>query len=200
MFLLTKPSGDDIERFLAEEESDIFSYPEIGATLNTAAPSDYNLDHNRIQIGSGDEAFERAKSAIRDWKMFGMDWVSISPENTPIEVGRTVAILVRHLGFYSLNAARIVYVLDEKADIQRFGFAYGTLNEHGEIGEERFSVEFHGDTGEVWYDIYAFSRPGTFLAKLGYPLSRSLQKAFARDSKLAMVKAVSGGSHSRPNS
>src|SRR5258708_37915315 len=123
--------------------------------------------------------------------MFDMKWVKLFYDNTPIEIDRTVAILVNHFGFYSLNAARIVYVLDEVAEVQRLGFAYGTLTEHGEVGEERFSVEFHSVSGEVWYDLYAFSRPGSLLAKTGYPLSRYLQKAFARDSKLAMCNAVS---------
>ena len=125
--------------------------------------------------------------------MFGMNWVKLFYTDTPIEIDRTVAILVNHFGFYSLNAARIVYVLEETGDVQRFGFAYGTLTEHGEVGEERFSVEFHRENDEVWYDLYAFSRPGSFLAKAGYPLSRYLQGAFARDSKLAMLSAVFDG-------
>ena len=84
--------------------------------------------------------------------------------DTPIETGRDVAPLARHLGFYSLNACRIVYVIDEP---NTFGFAYGTLTEHVEIGEERFKVEFDPDSGEIWYDIFAFSRPGHHLVKLG---------------------------------
>jgi uncharacterized protein (UPF0548 family) len=122
--------------------------------------------------------------------MFSLGWVELFHRDTPIEAGRTVAILIRHFGFYSLNAARIVYTIDDAGEIERFGFAYGTLTEHGEIGEERFSVEFHKASGEVWYDLYAFSRPGSLLAKLGYPLSRYLQKAFARDSKHAMASAT----------
>jgi len=65
-----------------------------------------------------------------------------------------------------------------------------TLAEHAESGEERFSVEFHHATGEVWYDLFAFSRPNHFLARLGYPLSRMLQRRFAEDSKRAMLRAV----------
>jgi len=101
-----------------------------------------------------------------------------------------VAILIRHFGFYSLNAAQIVYVIDEP---QQFGFAYayGTLAEHGESGEERFSVDFDDETGEVSYDLFAFSKPNHFLAKLGYPLVRNLQKQFAEDSKAAMLRAIS---------
>jgi uncharacterized protein (UPF0548 family) len=198
MFLLTKPDDPTVTQFLADRESDTFSYPEIGATLTTA-PTGYNIDHNRIQLGTGSDTFERAKTAVGNWKMIELEWVKLFPDNMPIEVDGTIAILVEHFGFYSLNAVRIVYVLDEKTEIQRFGFAYGTLTEHGEIGEERFSVEFHSYNGEVWYDLYAFSRPASLLAKVGYPFSRSLQKAFARDSKLAMLNAVADPSASQRN-
>jgi uncharacterized protein (UPF0548 family) len=74
--------------------------------------------------------------------------------------------------------------------VKRFGFAYGTLAEHAESGEERFTVEWDRDEDTVWYDILAFSRPRNSLARLGYPLSRLLQKRFAKDSKAAMLEAV----------
>ncbi|HEV3306332.1 MAG TPA: DUF1990 family protein [Candidatus Sulfotelmatobacter sp.] len=75
---------------------------------------------------------------------------------------------------------------------KRFGFAYGTLGEHAESGEERFTVEWSRDDDSVWYDILAFSRPRQMLARLGYPLSRLLQKRFAEDSKAAVAKAAGG--------
>lgn len=190
MFFITRPQQNKIDKFLIDHKSDEFSYSEIGAT-KTTLPAGYVVDHNRVQIGSGLSDYERAKAAIRQWKMFALDWVNLCYEDTPIEVGQTVAILVAHFGFYSLNAARIVYTMDESAEIDRFGFAYGTLREHAEIGEERFSVEFHHDSKEVWYDLYAFSKPGSMLAKIGYPFSRHLQMSFARDSKTAMKAIVS---------
>ncbi len=185
MFRLTKPDPSAVQQFLNNRANDQFSYPEIGATESELPPG-YNVDHNRGKLGIGIEVFDLAKTAIREWKMFDLGWVEISTE-TPIETGQTVAILVSHFGFYSLNAARIVYTIDEPS---RFGFAYGTLTEHGEIGEERFSVEYNADSNEVWYDILAFSRPSSLLAKIGYPIGRSLQKAFARDSKMAMQRAI----------
>jgi len=118
--------------------------------------------------------------------MFDMDWLKIYPGAAPIIGGTTVAVLARHFGFWSLNPCRIVYVIDEPA---RFGFAYGTLVGHSEIGEERFSVELDPQTNEVWYDLYAFSRP-TPLVRLGYPLARILQKRFARCSLDAMCRTV----------
>ena len=188
MFLFTKPDPKAIKQFLDERAPDRFSYPEVGAT-QTVIPAGYNVDHNRIKIGTGGVDFERARSAVRSWKMFNMSWVNLISTETPIEIGQTVAVLISHFGFYSLNATRIVYTMDEPS---KFGFAYGTLTEHGEIGEERFSVEYHEDSGEVWYDILAFSRPGSMFAKIGYPLTRYLQRAFANDSKAAMLRAVSG--------
>src|ERR1044072_5915859 len=191
MFLRGAPDAKLIEEFLRSCEDDNFSYSEVGATMDSDAPAGYNVDHNRQLLGIGMGKFERAKEVIAGWKMFSMPWVDLCYPNTPIETGRTVAISIALFGFYSLNAARIVYVIDHE---RRFGFAYGTLSEHGEIGEERFSVEFDKVSDEVWYDLYAFSRPGSLLARLGYPLTRHLQKRFAHDSKTAMLRAVSGTS------
>ena len=47
--------------------------------------------------------------------------------------------------------------------------------------------------GPVRYDLYAFSRPGHPLARAGYPLSRALQRRFAKASKAAMVRATTNG-------
>jgi uncharacterized protein (UPF0548 family) len=118
-----------------------------------------------------------------------MRWLRLDRTSAPIQVGTDVAVSVHHFGFYSLNACRIVYVVDEEDPLKRFGFAYGTLAEHAESGEERFTVEWNRDD-TIWYDILAFSRPQQMLARLGYPLSRLLQKKFAEDSKAAMLEAV----------
>jgi uncharacterized protein (UPF0548 family) len=170
-----------------------FSYPEVGRSAN-AIPAGYNVDHNRIQIGRGEPTWQRAVEAIRSWQMFSMPWVRLYWPSATIEVGTDVAVLTRHFGFYSLNACRIVYVVDEDVRVKRFGFAYGTLTEHAARGEERFTVEWNRDEDQVWYDVLAFSRPREMLARLGYPLARSLQRKFVEGSKLAMRVAVGGRS------
>jgi len=119
--------------------------------------------------------------------MFQLGWVETFPANAAIAEGTTVAILVHLLGCWSLNAARIVYVIDQSPPLARFGFAYGTLTDHAERGEERFMVEWRGVDDTVWYDLLAFSRPNHPLAQAAYPLSRWLQKRFARDSLAAMA-------------
>jgi uncharacterized protein (UPF0548 family) len=130
--------------------------------------------------------------AVRRWQMFNVPWVKLYWPTSPIRVGTDVAVMVHHFRFYSLNACRIVYVVEDDAPERRYGFAYGTLAEHAERGEERFTVEWHRVDDTVWYDIFAFSRPNKTLAKFGYPLSRLLQKRFAAASKRAMLNAVTG--------
>lgn len=188
MFFLSKPSREAIGKFIAAQKDQPFSYPQVGASRERA-PGTYTVDHHRVQLGCGVVVFAQAVKAVRQWKMFDMPWMNLCWPNTPIQAGATVAVLVSHLGFWSLNACRVVYVIEERGTCERYGFAYGTLPQHGEIGEERFTVEFQSDDQSVWYDIYAFSRPGPF-ARLGYPYARILQKRFATDSIGSMMKAT----------
>ena len=102
-------------------------------------------------------------AASIDWEMFNLGWVRLFQPNTPIEVDATVAVLVHHFGFWSLNACRVVYVIEEA---RRFGFAYGTLQEHAEQGEEKFSVEWESKDDSVFYDILTFSKPRQWQARV----------------------------------
>jgi uncharacterized protein (UPF0548 family) len=190
MYSLTKPTELEIHNLIAAQREQCFSYFEVGATQGKP-PAGYTVDHNRIQLGSGQEIFERAKAVMRQWQMFQLGWLQLCWPDTPLAVGATVGVLVRALGLWSLNICRIVYLIDEAGPIERFGFAYGTLPEHAERGEERFCLEWRHTDNTVWYDILAFSQPNQFLAKLGYPYVRYLQKCFGRDSKQAMLWAVS---------
>ena len=74
----------------------------------------------------------------------------------------------------------------------RFGFAYGTLTNHAESGEELFEVCLNPDSGAVVYRIRAVSRPRAALARIGYPVTRWLQARFRRDSAEAMRRATGG--------
>jgi uncharacterized protein (UPF0548 family) len=190
MFLLNKPSEEFVRQFIASQQDLEFSYAQVGATRSQATdgPRGYRVDHNRTKLGKGEETFRRAVSALRSWKQFDLGWVKAVPPGKPLEVGTTVAVQTKTFGVWSLNAARIVYVIDDRQNQNaRFGFAYGTLPDHVERGEERFTVEWQADDS-VWYDINAFSHPKHPLARLGFPVTRMLQKRFVRDS-LAVMKA-----------
>lgn len=188
MFLLHKPSAPEIKAFITTQQGQPFSYRPVGMTRHPPIPG-YTVDHYRIQLGVGSQAFQAARAALQQWKMFDLGWVQLSWPETPIEVGATVAVRVKHLGFWSLNACRIVYLSKESAQGESFGFAYGTLPAHGERGEERFQVMWNPEDGKVWYDVLAMSRPG-FWAQWLYPYTRRLQKRFGADSQRAMLKAV----------
>jgi uncharacterized protein (UPF0548 family) len=190
LFSLRKPSDDAIRRFLSSQGTLPFSYKEVGASRAGVSPPGYTVDSYRVKLGEGAEMYERAVEALRGWRQFDLGWVQLLPPDAPIEVGTTVSVLIRHYGFWSLNSARIVYLIEETGDVERFGFGYGTLPRHAERGEERFSVECNREDGSVHYDVFAFSRPKHSLAWLGYPFARALQRRFARDSKRAMLIAV----------
>jgi uncharacterized protein (UPF0548 family) len=188
MFLARQPSAETIRQFISSQHDLPFSYREVGATRSEGTPPGYKVDHNRVRLGDGEDVYLRAAAALRSWKQFDLGWVTIVPPATPVEVGRIVAVQARTFGFWSLSAARIVYVIEDKAAVNRFGFAYGTLPNHVECGEERFMIERLEDNS-VWYDIYAFSHPEHPLVRLGFPIARKLQKRFVKQS-LARIARV----------
>lgn len=193
MFFLTEPSPGIILEFIESQRDRPFSYDSVGATRGQL-PSGYTIDHNRVELGKGDAVYERAVEALKRWKQFDLGWVSIVPPGVVVEVGATVAVKARAFGSWSLSAARVVYLIDEDGPVRRFGFVYGTLPDHVEIGEERFTVEWDLQNDSVWYDILAFSRPRHPLVKLSFPLARRLQKRFAQESMQRMVENVKWGS------
>ena len=191
MFFLRRPTRRWIDRFCRLATEGDLSYGEIGATMEGDIPARYNTDRNRICLGSGQAAFERACVALYSWAMFDIGWVELIHPASPIAVGQTVVILAHAWGLYSLSASRILSMVDtDDLSIHRRGFVYGTLEDHVESGEERFTIEHHANDDSVWYDILAFSRPRHPLARLAYPASRAAQRRFARDSKAAMVRAA----------
>ena len=155
-----------------------------------AAPAGYTVDDDRVLLGSGMETYHRAVAGLQSWRHFDLAWCRLEPSRPALEVGSNVAVLFRHFGFWSLNACRIVYVVDEQGPLTRAGFAYGTLPEHAVRGEERFMVEWSQASDEVHYDLLAFSLPGSLLVKLAQPVLRRFQRRFARQSLAAMRRAA----------
>ena len=189
MFFLSEPSAETVTNFINAQRELPFSYQAVGAT-NGNAPAGYVVDHNRVQIGTGAAVFQRAKDALGAWRQFDLGWVSIVPPGVPVTAGATVAVKAHTFGAWSLSATRVVYVINEAGPMERFGFAYGTLPDHVETGEERFKVEWDLNDDTVWYDILSFSRPHHQLVKMAAPLARQLQKRFARESMRRMIELV----------
>jgi uncharacterized protein (UPF0548 family) len=119
--------------------------------------------------------------------MFDLGWVRVVNRSAPIECGQIIAVEVRALGFWSVNLSQILETVDSETE---FGFLYSTTLHHVEQGEETFLLRFDPATGEVSYELEAVSRPRHFLARAGYPVTRSFQHRFARDSHRRMRQAV----------
>jgi uncharacterized protein (UPF0548 family) len=186
MFSFRRPSQVQVDAVLEAVSGKPFAYPSVGQTGDSETlQAGWTVDRSVIELGRGVDLFERARAAIQRWVMFQLGWVSIYP--APVAVGAEVAVLARVPGLWVLNTCRVVYVVDEP---QRYGFAYGTLPTHVERGEERFLVRHDPLDDSVWFEILAVSRPNHWLAVLGYPYVRRLQRRFGRDALAAMTRAV----------
>lgn len=190
MLLLNKPSEEAIRQFISGQQFLPFSYGAIGITKDGICPSGYGKDRVRGILGSGASTFKTAVTAFEKWDQFNVNWVEIYPQNSLITPDIVVAVLAWHGCFWSLNACRIVYIINEQGPVTRFGFGYGTLPDHAETGEERFLLEWDRSTDTVFYDILAFSNPNTLLGWLAYPLVRLIQNRFRRDSERLMKRKM----------
>ena len=193
MFSAREPDPATIDRFLKLKEGARLTYSPPG--LSALSPPGFAVDVDRFTVGHGHGAFLAAADALRSWKHFPAGWVELHPPAAPVREGSTVAVLARHLGFWSLNPCRVVHVFEAQGKTSRFGFSYGTLEGHAECGEERFVVEMDATDEAVTYEVRAVSRPRALLAWLGYPFSRRLQSRFRRESGLALKAVVAGAPH-----
>ncbi|HLJ93673.1 MAG TPA: DUF1990 domain-containing protein, partial [Gemmataceae bacterium] len=188
MLTFRRPGPETIREFLAQQRELPLAYSPEGMTRGPA-PGSYNLHQMRHRLGAGVDVFERARTALRSWIPFQQSWVRLDPVDAELKVGTVVAITGRVGPCWWLNACRVVYQIDEDGPPRRFGFANGTLPGHALRGEERLCVELAED-GEVFYHLLAYSRPRHWLAWLGYPLLRVVQRRFAEGSAASLQKAA----------
>ena len=170
-----------------------FSHRDVGATADPASLAarahGYDLDRNRFALGTGRELFEGACTALLAWRHFEIPWVELHGAEGRATSGQVVATLMHTFGLWFLNPCRVVYTEHAPEASDHVAFAYGTLPGHVESGEERFAIRLDPGTGEVCYEVTAFSRPAVWLTKLGYPWVRRLQHRFVAASAAALARA-----------
>ncbi|MGY1748431.1 DUF1990 family protein [Modestobacter sp. SYSU DS0511] len=165
-----------------------FTYPEVGATRDAELPAGYDHVDRRERIGSGATEFDRAAAAVFRWAAQRAAGLRIQASGPASTVG-TVVLMTAGLRRLGLDIpCRVVWVVDEP---YRRGFGYGTLPGHPESGEESFVVTRAPD-GEVHYELRAFSRLATPLARLGAPISSWVQSLALDRYVTAMRRAVRG--------
>ena len=135
--------------------------------------------------------FRRVAAAILDYRVFPPSLLTPVLARTPVAVGDTVGLTYRLLpGLRMFVASRVIEVFDEATPTGwRAGFTYRTLQGHAELGEETFAVEKDCATGKVTASLTAWSRPGHWLTRIGYPYARWCQKHAGR-SALAHLQEV----------
>jgi uncharacterized protein (UPF0548 family) len=164
------------------------SYAPVG--ISAGPHAGFAFDQASGVIGHGEADFVRARDALARWAHFKLGWLDVFPERPELAPGTVVAVVVRHLGFWSINGCRLLPGAGSPAGLRSFAYAYGTLANHAECGEETFEVTQSPATGEVTYVIRASSRPRAWQARLGSPVTRALQARFRRDSIRALARAV----------
>ncbi len=177
LFKITFPSTAELDALIADQKAE-------NTTYNRNNLKGFDHDDNRIYLGAGDDVWQAAKCAMSNWAMFPDGWAKIYYQNPVFTEGAIVVLCAHVFGIWWLNASRILYVLD---DDQSFGFAYGTLPNHVETGEELFKI-FRTEQNEVYFSLTAFSRPRFWAVHWTYPLSRIFQKRFVKDSLQKMKK------------
>jgi uncharacterized protein (UPF0548 family) len=190
-----RPPAQQIQALLGRPDES-FSYAEVGATRDLAAAIPaalsrrYDVDRERFLLGSGEAVFASAREALLAWRHFEIPWLELFGAKAPATPGQVVATLVSFGGLWFLNPCRVVFVDGGGSEPRAAAFAYGTLRGHAESGEERFRVFLDPADGRVWYELTAFSRPGTWATRLGYPLARRMQARFRAASARALQRAV----------
>ncbi|KAA8957060.1 DUF1990 family protein [Mycobacterium sp.] len=149
-----------------------FSYPEVGATAGPPPPGYRHLGFT-ARIGTGRQRFEQAADALLHWGMQRGAGLRITPGSADVTVG---AVVLVRLGVLRAPC-RVVYVIDEP---EVRGFAYGTLPGHPACGEERFAVRHDPLTAAVFAEVSSFSRPATWWARAGGPLTGLAQRVVAK--------------------
>ena len=144
------------------------TYDEVGATAG-ALPAGYHHVQKSAVIGHGRRRFDDAAAAVMRWGMLRGAGVRVNPSSEVAAVGSEVIV-----GIGPVRApCRVVYVVDEA---NRRGFAYGTLPGHAESGEEYFGVRYDPARDEVYAEVRAFSRHGTWWSRLAAPMTSLTQR------------------------
>ncbi|MFI5906672.1 DUF1990 family protein [Dactylosporangium sp. NPDC051541] len=144
------------------------TYPEVGATREGPLPAGYQHVTRRVRLTAG---FAEAAEALAHWRPQHGAGLQVRTDAERVGLGVEFAsgIGVGRLRLWV--PCKIVWIVDRPS---AFGFGFGTMPGHVEMGEEAFVVSVD-EVGDVWFDIRAFSRPAKWWVRLGGPAAKLVQ-------------------------
>lgn len=168
--------------------ADGLQYAEVGATRTRPLPAGYHHLHHTVRVGHGPEDYATAGAAVTTWAMHRATGARVTSTAVRAEPGVTLEV---SLGLGPVRFAAPCQVIWTAYTQTETGFAYGTLAGHPECGEESFVVDLRED-GSVWFTVTAFSRAAVWYTRLGGPVVRALQLAYARLLGRSLTALVAG--------
>jgi uncharacterized protein (UPF0548 family) len=189
MRLVCPARAGSIDRLLTYLSGTVVTYVDVGASLTGRCPTGFRWDSYDTVLGHGAATFQRASFGLQHWQAHRGPAIRVWPADARVAVGTTVVVTLGTPLVALAAPCRVVEVIDE---IDRWGFAYGTLPGHPEEGEEAFTVSISPD-GTVRFEIAAFSRPGSPVVTLAGPIGRAAQRAGTKGYLRALRRAVDGG-------
>ena len=135
---------------------------------------------------------ERLADAILSYRIFPPALVSGVLARAPVQPGDTYGICYHFLpGVDLLFGGRVTHSFRGRdGDVWRAGFTFQTVAGHPMVGEETFWVEKDRATGTVKAGLHSWSRPGTWLTRLGKPLLRRVQVRASHAALAQMAKTA----------
>lgn len=174
MLKLRRPSEGWLRDLAEQVKDEPFTYAGVGDTRTGVAPIGYRRDHWSIELGRGDEVFERSVAGLQQWLPQRGSGLALGAPPL-VEPDATIALAAPMPVGYAVATCRVVYV---EAEADRYAWAYGSLPIHPESGEERFAIVRRGDATS--FEIEVFSKLRDPLARLAPPVARSLQARATR--------------------
>jgi uncharacterized protein (UPF0548 family) len=164
------------------------TYPEVGATRGEPLPTGYRQVRRRVLLGSGAAVFRAAADGLAHWQMQRGAGLAVRASAPVAAMGVRIASGAGAGPLRLWAPCVVVWVVDEA---RRYGYGYGTLPAHPEIGEEAFEVSLD-EAGQVWFELRAFSRPGRWYMRLAGPLGHLVQDRITDRYVRSMRKLAAG--------
>lgn len=188
---LRTAGADVIEAALERAASADLTYSHVGVTLGGARLVAFStppkVRRSTVELGRGADALARVADGLRAWVCHRGIGATVTPAAATISVGTEVIVRLPMGPVVVLAPCRIVGVVDEP---HRFGFAYGTLPGHPEVGEESFVAE-RAEDGTVTFTVSVAARPVPLLRPAG-PAILVAQRRAVRGYVRAMADHVTG--------